>query len=83
MLPPSISYARRRPFEVAPAHSDPAHEGSAAPNAERSFLRRAAGWFEDVGLLLLVVSLFVLAILVAAMPIALVVRLVLEVASRW
>jgi hypothetical protein len=41
------------------------------------------GWLEDAGLLLLLGLAFPLAILVVGTPIALVVRLLLEIGRRW
>jgi len=45
--------------------------------------RIVLGWLEDAGLLLLVVFAFPLVILVVGAPVALFVRLLLEIARRW
>jgi hypothetical protein len=41
------------------------------------------GWLEDAGVLLLVVLAFPLVILVVGTPVALVVRLLVEIGRRW
>jgi hypothetical protein len=41
------------------------------------------GWLEDAGLLLLLALAFPLAILFVGTPVALVVRLLLEIVRRW
>jgi hypothetical protein len=45
--------------------------------------RQMRGWLEDAGLLLLFGLAFPLAILVVGTPIALVVRLLIEIGRRW
>jgi hypothetical protein len=40
-------------------------------------------WFEDAGLLLLLVLAFPLVVLVVGTPMALVVRLLIEISRRW
>ena len=45
--------------------------------------RRMLGWVEDAGLLLLFGLAFPVAILVVGTPIALVVRLLIEIGRRW
>ena len=45
--------------------------------------RQMLGWLEDVGLLLLLVLAVPLVILVVGAPVALVVRLLIEIGRRW
>jgi len=45
--------------------------------------RRMPGWLEDAGLLLLLALAFPLAVLVVGAPVALVVRLLIEIGRRW
>ncbi len=45
--------------------------------------RMILGWLEDAGLLLLLVLMFPLFILAVGAPVALFVRLLLEIARRW
>jgi hypothetical protein len=55
---------------------------SAAPGAN-SHGRRMLGWVADAGLLLLLVLALPLVVLVIGTPVALVVRLLVELARRW
>ena len=45
--------------------------------------RQVLGWLEDAGVLLLLVLAFPLVILVVGTPVALFVRLLIEIARRW
>jgi hypothetical protein len=45
--------------------------------------RQVLGWLEDAGLLLLLVLAVPLVILVVGTPVALVVRLLIEISRRW
>jgi hypothetical protein len=45
--------------------------------------RLALGWIEDAGLLVLLVLAFPLLIVVVGAPVALVVRLLIEIGRRW
>ena len=54
----------------------------AKPSARRGPLRRILGFVDDVVLLLLVVLLFPLVILLLGSPVALFVRLLVEIAQR-
>jgi hypothetical protein len=58
---------------------------AARPSAirERGPARRMLGWLEEAALLLLLGLAFPLAILVVGSPIALVVRLLIEIGRRW
>jgi hypothetical protein len=55
---------------------------SVAPE-RRAPIRNVAGWLEDAGLSLLLVLAVPLAILVVGAPVALVVRLLIEIGRRW
>lgn len=56
---------------------------AAAPSAIVASGRQMLGWLEDAGLLLLLVLAFPLAVLVVGAPVALVVRVLIEIVSRW
>ncbi len=45
--------------------------------------RRMLGWLEDAGLLLLLALGFPLVVLIVGAPVALVVRLLIEIGRRW
>ena len=45
--------------------------------------RQVLGWLEDAGLLLLIALAFPFAVLVVGTPVALVVRLLIEISRRW
>jgi hypothetical protein len=45
--------------------------------------RRILGWLEDAGLLLLLALAFPLIVLVVGAPVALLVRLLIEIGRRW
>jgi hypothetical protein len=45
--------------------------------------RQMLGWLEDAGMLLLVVLALPLVVLVVGAPVALVVRLLIEISRRW
>jgi hypothetical protein len=45
--------------------------------------RQMLGWLEDAGLLLLLALAFPLVVLVVGTPVALVVRLLIEIGRRW
>jgi len=45
--------------------------------------RLMLGWLEDAGLLLLVVLMFPVVILMVGAPVALVIRLLIQIARRW
>ena len=49
----------------------------------RSLGRRIVGWLEEAGLLLLLALAFPLAVLGVGAPVALVVRLLIEIGRRW
>jgi hypothetical protein len=46
-------------------------------------IRNVAGWVEDAGLSLLLVLAVPLVVLVVGAPVALVVRLLIEIGRRW
>ena len=73
----------RRSSMRKPAHPEAAIR--TAPNAVAVSGRRRPmlGWLEDVGLSLLLVFAFPLVVLAVGAPVALVVRLVIEIGRRW
>ena len=80
--PPELRSALRLPRNAAPP---PATITPAAPGAVVAGGRgwQVIGWLEDAGLLLLLALAFPLAILVVGTPVALLVRLLLEIVRRW
>lgn len=62
--------------------ASPIATASVAPK-RRSPLRNVAGWIEDAGLSLLLVLAVPLVVLVVGAPVALVVRLLIEIGRRW
>jgi hypothetical protein len=69
-----LNVARPDPTIIATA---PAAVGATDRNG------RMAGWLEDAGLLLVLTLAFPLVILVVGAPVALVVRLLIEIGRRW
>jgi hypothetical protein len=71
----------------SPRNADPrdatirAEEPSAVVASGRG--RQMLGWLEDAGMLLLVVLALPLVVLVVGTPVALVVRLLIEISRRW
>lgn len=61
--------------------SDATSIGAAPPAASRG--RLIEGWLEDAGLLLLLTLAFPLVVLMMGAPVALVVRLLIEIGRRW
>lgn len=79
--PPELRSALRLPRNAArpDATITPAVPGAVVAGRGRQVL----GWLEDAGLLLLLALAFPLAILFVGTPVALVVRLLLEIVRRW
>jgi hypothetical protein len=73
----------RAPIRLARNESRPdATNIGAMPTAARRGWRML-GWLEDAGLLLLLALAFPLVVLIVGAPVALVVRLLIEIGRRW
>ena len=72
---------------VATASADPRNATirAEAPSAVVASGRRrhVLGWLDDAGVLLLVVLAFPLVVLAVGTPVALIVRLLIEISNRW
>jgi hypothetical protein len=75
--------SERSPIQLARnvSHRDATSIGAVPAAAGRS--RRMLGWLEDAGLLLLLTLAFPLVVLIVGAPVALVVRLLIEIGRRW
>ena len=79
---PELRSAIRSPRNADPRDAAVLAGGPSAVVA-RGRNRQVLGWLEDAGLLLLLVLVFPLVILVVGTPVALVVRLLLDISRRW
>ena len=71
--------SERSPIQLARSVAGPDTTIIAAPAGSRRML----GWLEDAGWLLLLALAFPLVILIVGAPVALVVRLLIEIGRRW
>jgi hypothetical protein len=81
----TTSVAPERRSAIREAARPDATITAAAPNAfgASGRGRQILGWLEDAGLSLLLVFAFPLVVLAVGAPVALVVRLVIEIGRRW